>query len=200
MGIFKKSNFSFLLFFVLSLAAFAQEARLKPMLEKTKQLFKNGQFDSVIVSADELLHDAEKANSDHYVLRAFYQKALAYMKLNKTHEAVDMYYKALRFCTDTSSLKIKGYIYNQLGEISFGQKNMALAKSCFRHEIGTKREAGDPDALAASLLNLSAVYRALREFDSSAVVLGELKKIMSKFKDPKTMGYYYNAVAVQYHG
>lgn len=174
---------------------------LKPLFDRLRDAVSAGKDDSILVYADQVLKEADRSgsNPDYYRLRALSNKASACARLNRTKEAIDLFYQALKLCKDTSSLKIEAYIYNQLGSINYDQKNTALAKSCFRQEVRLKRNSNDRKGFAGSLLNLSAVYRSMREYDSSAMVLKEFQKIVGDKIDESTKGHYYNALAVQFH-
>ncbi len=157
-----------------------------------------GNYDSVIIYSDDLINLAEKNNSNRYVIKALCNKAKSFSELNKPKEAYDLYYRALKLCVDTSSLKDKAHIYSDLGNINFTQGNYATAKNNYNSEIQIRRSLGDLNKLASNLINLSALHRRLKEYDSSWMVLEEAKIILNKIKDKKLYGYYYNALGAHY--
>lgn len=145
------------------------------------------------------LTEAEKINSNYHIIRANYIEANIYAQQNKTKEAVDCFYKALKLCKDTSENDQKLLIYNGLGLLHYQQGDKNKAKQFFKEEIKIRRQMHDVKRLANNIINLSAMHRALKEYDSSLYLLVELKEIVNTTKDEKLKGYYYNANAIYYH-
>lgn len=165
--------------------------RLQNLTNKIFDLYKDQKYDSAIVISDILLSEAEKNTNTHYIIVAAYNKAQSLSQLNKTKEAADFYYKALRLCADTSERKQKAGIYNNLGVLNFNQGNITTAKQYFREEINLKKQIGDPVLLVNGLINLSAMHLRLKEYDSSSYVLNEVEIVLKKLNKPKLSAHYF---------
>lgn len=175
----------------------SQNADLEKRLEKTMALIKSQNYDSAIVCADQLFMEAQKNQLAHYQVKALSNKALSLTFLNKPKEAIDLYYKALKLCSDTSFIN-KAIIYSAIGNINYNQGNYETAKNNYKAEIRIRRFVGDLNKVANNLINLSAMHRRLKEFDSSTILLNEVKTIVNKSKDPKLSAYYYAALGAHY--
>jgi len=194
-----KTFFSYLFCFVTAFNAFSQAEQLKALAEKSRIFLSKDEPDSAIVYTGKLLSEAKKENNTHYVIIALYTEADAYQKQGKAKKATDCYYAALKLCKDTSENFQKALIYNRLGVINYRQEQNQIAKEFFRQEIKLRRLMGDVKQLANNFINLSSVHMALMEHDSSAYMISELYKIVSKTKDPSLTGHYYNGNAVHYY-
>lgn len=172
---------------------------LKKLSDQLQATVVRQQYDSTLFLSDKLLKEAEKTLDTHYVLIAYTNNAFALTALNKPKEAIDFYYKALKLCKDSSENKQKAFICNKLGTLNFDQGNIAIAKQFFREEIRIRKSIGEKVAVATNYINLSSVHRALKEYDSSKILLNEVAKIISETKDEKLQAYYYNAKAIHYH-
>ena len=189
------------LFLVISFSCIilkSQKDQFKQLSEKINAHKNNAGFDSALVLSDKLIQEARSAGNKKYTIAGYFNKASVLSRMGEQKEAVELYYEALKLCTDSSHNKQKAFIYNNLGVINYNQKNMALAKYYFKEEIAVKKLISDPVQIANSLVNLSAVHRSLREFDSSAVILNELKTIVNKVKSDQLLGFYHHASGVHY--
>ncbi len=178
---------------------FSQTESAKEMAAKANKFLHDGEMDSTFTYTKKCFEEAEKVKSNHFIVVAHYIEANAFTKQNKTKEAVDSYYKALKLCKDTSENSQKMLIYNGLGLLNYQQGDRNKAKQFFKEEIKIRREMKDVIHLANNIINLSAMHRALKEYDSSMYLLSELKEIVNTTKDEKLTGYFYNARAIHYH-
>lgn len=164
-----------------------------------QELTKSKQFDSALAACNRLLSEAEKQSDLFYVISAYNTKASIYLSTNKTKEGIELFYKTLKLCKDPIYNKQKAYIYNKLGTLNYDQGNIAVAKAQFRAEIDIRKAIGDLIPLANCYINLSSIHRALKEYDSSAVYLGEAARVVNTTKNQELSGYYYNAKAIHFH-
>ncbi|MGZ3861569.1 MAG: hybrid sensor histidine kinase/response regulator transcription factor [Bacteroidia bacterium] len=176
----------------------AQTTDLKKLSESSLKFYENHDNDSAIIVAERLISEAKQKDSVHYIIKGFCIKGFALRALNKTKEAIADYYTALKLCVDPSENVVKASLYNNLGAVNYEQKNTALAKSYFKEEIRLRKEIGDTAKIADCLINLSAVYRALNEPDSSGYILDELKPLLKKTRNEKLEGYYNLAKGAQF--
>jgi signal transduction histidine kinase/CheY-like chemotaxis protein/AraC-like DNA-binding protein len=176
----------------------AQDPHLKIIYNRSIATYDRKDFDSSIVYADQLLAEAEKTRSNEFIIKAYTNKASSLNELNKTKEAIVIYYKALSLCASSSENNLKAHIYSNLGAINFNQGNYATAKSNYKAEIGIRRSLKDIKKLVSNLINLSAIYRRLNEFDSSAIALKEIQRLLAKTNDEKLLAYYYNSIGAHY--
>lgn len=156
-------------------------------------------MDSALIYAKRSLEEAKKVNSNRFIIRSIFIEGSIYVQQNKTKEAADCFYAALKLCKDTSENNQKLLIYNSLGLLYFQQGDKAKAKQLFKEEMKIRREMKDVIRLANNIINLSAMHRALKEYDSSLYLLSELKEIVYTTKNQKLTGYFYNATAIHYH-
>ncbi|MGZ3900397.1 MAG: response regulator [Bacteroidia bacterium] len=176
----------------------AQNKSLEELKKASENSFTSKNYDSTIIYADKLLEEAKKAGSTEYVIRALIDKAAALNQLNKTKEAIDIYFEALKLCTRAEDNKLKAHIYSDLGAMNFTQGNYAVSKNNYKAEIQIRKTLKDEKRLANNLINLSALHRRLKEFDSSAIVLNEVKEILKTRKDEELSAFYYNALGAHY--
>lgn len=160
---------------------------------------KADELDSALIYVKRSLQEAQKVNSNKFIIRSIFIEGNIYAKQNKTKEAADRFYAVLKLCKDTSENDQKTLIYNSLGLLHFQQGDKNKAKQFFKEEIKIRREMKDIIRLANNIINLSAMHRALKEYDSSLYLLKELKGIVNTTKDQKLTGYLYNATAIHYH-
>lgn len=177
---------------------YSQVVSLKQLSESSLRFYEKQNNDSAVISAEKLINEAKQKDSVHYVIKGFCIKGAALRALNRPKEAIADYYNALRLCTDISENKVKASLYNNLGAVNYELKNTALAKYYFKEENRLRKLIKDTDKIADGLINLSAVYRALNEPDSSGYLLDELKPLVKKRKNQKLEGYYNLAKGAQF--
>jgi signal transduction histidine kinase/CheY-like chemotaxis protein/AraC-like DNA-binding protein len=188
-----------LLFEVISFNFFSQAETFKALDVKANTFIKSNELDSALFYAGKSLAEAEKIRSSHHIIRCNQILATIYVQQNKIKEAADCFYKALKLCKDTSENDQKMLIYNGLGLLNYQQGDKNKAKQFFKEEIKIRRTTNDKIRLANNLLNLSAMHRSLKEYDSSFYLITELKEIVNATRDVKLKGYFYNALAIHYH-
>ena len=156
--------------FLLSLTHSAQD-QLQKLSEKARNFVNEQEYDSALIYSAQLEREAVKTNSDKYLVKSYFLTATAYTYLNNLHEANDWYYKALKLCIDGKDIEQLASIYSGIGSLNFSQGNYGVAKSNYKEEIRLRIIQKDTIRLANNLMNLSAIYRRLKEFDSSQLVL-----------------------------
>jgi tetratricopeptide (TPR) repeat protein len=183
--------------FFLCFAIEAQNETLEQLLKRSTDTYKRENFDSSIAIADELITKAKKEGKNNFVIKAMINQGLAYTNFNRYKEAIDVYYTALGLCTETDT-KEKASIYSNLGNIHFTQGNYAIAKENYKKEIAIRRALSDEVKLASNILNLSAMHRRLKEFDSSLMALKEASFIVAKNKDAALYGHYHHSLGAHF--
>jgi signal transduction histidine kinase/CheY-like chemotaxis protein/AraC-like DNA-binding protein len=190
--------FFFSALFLFQFFSEAQDPVLKAIYDRSTASYDRKDYDSSIVYADQLLLEAEKIKSNEFIIKAYTNKASSLNELNKPKEAIDIYYKALSLCKGAAENSFKAHIYSDLGLINYNQGNYATAKSNYKAEIAIRRTLNDTKKLVSNLINLSAIYRRLNEFDSSAIALKETQQLLTKTNDEKLLAYYYNSIGAHY--
>jgi two-component system sensor histidine kinase ChiS len=175
----------------------AQDGSIEELLKRSIEIYKRDNYDSTISLSEELISKAQKQNKLNFVIKGKINQGLAYSQLNRYKEAIDVYYEALSLCTDTNN-KDKATIYSNLGNLQFTQGNYAVAKENFKKEIAIRRMLGDEIKLANNLINLSAMHRRLKEFDSSLMALKETSFIVAKHKNDDLYGYYHHSFGTHF--
>jgi signal transduction histidine kinase/CheY-like chemotaxis protein/AraC-like DNA-binding protein len=188
----------FLLFcLLLSFKNSAQET-LKQLADRSRILLNEQEYDSALIYSDQLAKEAVKSNSDHFLIKSYIINATAYTYLNNLHEASDWYYKALKLCTEEKEADQMSVIYSGLGSLNFSQGNYVIAKSNYKEEIRLRVIQKDSIRLANNLMNLSAIYRRLKQFDSSRLVLEKVRSMLRELKNDRITAYYYNSIGTHY--
>ena len=194
---FKKIN----LIFFLTLIGFlsnAQSSLLKSFENKSIQFVATQNFDSALIYAHKLLTESKKENSNHNLIIAYALKGRIFNSLNNTKESISCYYEALRLCKDTSENRQKASIYNNLGFINFKAGNYSVAKNNYKSEIKICELLGDSTELANNLINLSTMYRRLKEYDTSNIILKKALPIVYLLKQKNLQGYFYSACGANF--
>ncbi len=189
---FKKICFIFFLMLV-EFSSNAQSSLIKLFESKSTQFVATQNFDSALIYAHKLLVESKKEKSNHNVIIAYTLKGSIFNSLNNTNDAVNCYYEALRLCTDASENTEKASIYNNLGFINFKEGNYSVAKNNYKSEIKIRQSLGDSTKLANNLINLSAMYRRLKEYDSSNLILKKVLPIVYQLKQKNLTAYFYSA-------
>lgn len=177
---------------------FAQEQALKDILVQATKQYRSGNSDSSIQLANVLFEEAVKQKSVKYKVKALYHIATVYIDENRTKDAFNTYYKALKIANEEGQPTDAVSVLNGLGAMYFSQKNFPESKRFFRQELATRYKIGDNAKIATTLLNISALYRKLNEYDSAAYYLSEAKTIVYKSDDRILYAHYFNAQSVYY--
>jgi signal transduction histidine kinase/CheY-like chemotaxis protein/AraC-like DNA-binding protein len=189
---------TFLLLCVLLSFEHSAQEQLQKLADKARIFANEQEYDSALVYSAKLERDAFKANSDHYRIKSYIISATAYAYLNNLHEAQDSYYKGLKLCTNDKEIEQRAIIYSGIGSLNFMQGNYAVAKSNYRDEIGLRILQKDTVRLMNNLMNLSAIHRRLKEYDSSQLVLDKVRKIMGSIKNETVTAYFYNSIGTHF--
>ncbi|MEO6303627.1 MAG: tetratricopeptide repeat protein, partial [Bacteroidia bacterium] len=183
----------FIYLLTIGLFARSQNTFLRSLDRSAEKSYVHKDYDSTIYYGEQLLKEADKERNNNYKIKAYYRIGVANGQLDKTKAALEFLYDALKLCNDTSTIRLKASIYNELGRISYNQKSIATAKYYYKEEIKIRKEIKDESGCASCLINLSAMHRRLNELDSADLVLDEVENIFNNEKDPMLAGYYYQA-------
>jgi signal transduction histidine kinase/DNA-binding response OmpR family regulator len=172
--------------------SFAQDTVfLKQINQKARSLYSKEEYDSALYYSDIIIKEASKYNSSKYLIRGYYIKANIQLDRNNDKEALENYFAALKLCRSSKKeTEYQGFILNRIGSIYFSQKNYTAAKSFFKEEISLKQKIGDSVKVAKALLNISAQYWRLGEYDSAAILLKRASVIAHTEGDPILMANY----------
>lgn len=189
---------TFSLFFIIS--AFSQKNVLKNLQVKAKAAFTKADYDSAVWYATKLTDEAIKEDSIKYQIRAEFLKGNIYSEQDKTKQAFEHYFSGLKLAKKANDLEIQGNFLNRLGALYYSQKSYDEAKKYFQEEIELKEKLQDTIRLANALINISMLYRRLKEPEAAEAVLLRVRKIVGEKQDSMLSANYYNAQATYYFG
>lgn len=189
---------AYILFVFFAQLCFAQESALKELLSEATKVYHAGNPDSSVQIANKLYNEAVEQKSAKYKVKALYHIATVYIDENKIQDAFNIYYKALKVANEEGQPADAASVLNGLGAMYFSQKNYPESKQFFRQELATRYKIGDQGKIATALINISALYRKLNEYDSAAYYLSQAKNIVYKSNDRILYAHYFNAQSVYY--
>lgn len=188
-----KSIFYIILFAFFTANVFSQDNSLKKLEELSQRNFQKKKYDSSLIFAERLLISAKEKSSNYYQVSAIFIKGSIFAELNKEKEATDLFYYALKLCSDTTEDFLKASIYNELGILSYHRNNPAIAKSYYREEIKIRQAMKDDFRVANCLINLCTMHRRLGEIDSSALLLKQVRILAGKINDRQLSAHYFQS-------
>ncbi|MES2761683.1 MAG: response regulator [Bacteroidota bacterium] len=185
------------LFLINCLCSNAQED-LKTIYKNTQRTYQNQELDSAKKFSNELLAQAQNKSSITYQLLAYNYLAVIAADENNSKGAFENQFAVLKVATHDSLIKYKARALNGLGVLYFTQKQFDLAKKFFKEEISIRQQEGDSVKLANNLINLSSVYRNLKQTDSVMHFLNRAGVIAYKKNKPVLLAHYFNSKANHY--
>lgn len=193
-----KKPLAILAFLLLNQATYGQGTSLFSILNSAKKAFKNDLGDSVIYYNDLLLKNGRKQDSLQYVFYAYSNLGRYQLKQNKKDIALKNYYDALKIAKQLNDLEKQAGTLNAIGSIYFDEKSITEALRLFKEELICRKKIGDSIVLTHTYINLAAVFRKFKEYDSSKTMLDKAKLIGAKLKDSEIPGYLYDATGAYY--
>jgi two-component system sensor histidine kinase ChiS len=177
----------------------AQQTPFEPAFQKGWRQINAYQSDSALQLADSLLQVIDKSDNTGRI-RAMNIKAKALFQQNKYKESLALLFDGLRMCKQPADNKQVAYIYGEIGYLYYAQKQFAQSKSYYYRQIDILRKLNGVDSLADPLINLATMHEALREYDSSLILLNQVGDIVSRNNNLRQHGYYYlnRGVLMQY--
>jgi len=167
------------------------QPEIKQLLDRSRQLNTNKNFDSAIIYADSALKLNSGPKDRQTTIKAMRLKGKAMFGLKKEKEAIDLYFAALRLCKMPEDKKESAWIYGEIGYVHFAQGHHQESKNYYRKEIAILKELLGRDSVAEQLINMSVMQQQLGEFDSALLSLNEVRDIIFRTNDRRLSGYYY---------
>lgn len=175
-----------------------QNLSLSNLYKKTNHLYQTQKFDSALIVSKVLLVEAKNENSISYQLLAYNFIANLLYDNNNIKESFENQYAILKLCNHDSLNRYKARALNGLGVAYFNQKQFDLAKQFLKQEIYLRQQMGDSVKLANNLINLTSVYRNLKEYDSVNYFLDQAGAIAYKTNKPTLLANYFNSKGNHY--
>ncbi|MCE3226291.1 MAG: integral rane sensor hybrid histidine kinase [Bacteroidetes bacterium] len=195
------SKLKYIFVFLLAGKLFAQEVSLKQLSALARNSYAGEDYDSALYYSGRMVARAEKVDSTKYIIRGHYIQGNIYLERKNTKDALEHLFTALKVCKKVKNeIEYEGYILNRIGSIYFTQKNYAAAKSFFKEEVQLKHMSGDSVKVANALLNMSAQYWRLGEYDSAAILLKRAGIIAANQGDSILMANYVSTHANYFFG
>jgi len=184
------------------------------IIEKLADIYRNSNWDSVVVYSEKMLELGIKQNNEALIAESKASLGEAYYNRGNYSKALGLAFQYLQFIESTNQNEALANGLNTIGNIYKGQQNYNKAKHYYRRCEKLAASINDTTDLIYAYGNLAYVYEQLNESDSSVyyakkfiaaprvtgynvsniyTVLGD---VYFKTNDRKLAQYYYN-MAIQ---
>jgi len=184
------------------------------IIEKLADIYRNSNWDSVVVYSEKMLELGIKQNNEALIAESKASLGEAYYNRGNYSKALGLAFQYLKFIESTNQNEALANGLNTIGNIYKGQQNYNKAKHYYRRCEKLAASINDTTDLIYAYGNLAYVYEQLNESDSSVyyakkfiaaprvtgynvsniyTVLGD---VYFKTNDRKLAQYYYN-MAIQ---
>lgn len=183
---------------IVSLVVNGQILSLYNLNKKANNLYQCQKLDSTLIISKTLLLEATKENSITYQLLAHNFLANLLFDNNSIKESFKHQYAILKLCTHDSLNNYRARALNGLGVAYFSQKQFDLAKQFLKEEISLRLKMRDSLKLANNYINLTSVYRNLKQYDSVNYFLDKAGIIAYKKNKSSLLANYFNSKGNHY--
>lgn len=194
----KKTTYLFFSLFIINYFCSNAQESLNIIYKNTQRVYQNNEIDSAQTFAKQLLTEARNGKVITYQLLAHNFLATIANDQNNSKDAFENHFAVLKLSTHDSLTKYKARALNGLGVLYFTEKQFELAKKFFKEEICIRQQMGDSVKLASNLINLSSVYRNLKQNDSVIYFLNRAGVIAYRQNKPTLLANYFNSKANHY--